>query len=161
MSPDKFFNKMSPYAVAAGAKLHMPPKVILAQWALESAYGESSLARESNNYGGIKYTSAADGRNGSYAAYDSIRSFVSGYVRVLSLSYYDEVRRASGVHDTAVELGKSPYAGDPHYAQKILDVLKHDGVKVTGGPGILSLIGGVLLSPFLWMGVIAYLLFWE
>lgn len=143
----------------AGARLQMPPKVILAQWALESAYGGSALARESNNFGGIKYTEHADGRNGSFSSYDSIGSFADDYVRVMSSSYYDEVRAASGVHDTVVALGKSPYAGDLRYAQKLLDVLKNRDVTVTAGTNIMSVIGGVLGNPFLWVGVILFMVF--
>lgn len=161
MSPDKFFQKMSPYAIMAGARLGMPPKVILAQWALESAYGQSRLAQASNNFGGIKYTSHADGRDGSYSAYDSISSFTNDYIRVMGSSYYDEVRQAKGIHDTVVALGKSPYAGDLHYAQKLLDVLKNRDVTVTPGTNVLSVIGSVLGSPILWIGVILYLLFFD
>lgn len=161
MSPEQFFKDMSLPAIKAGAQLGMPPKVILAQWALESAYGGSSLARESNNYGGIKYTEHADGRNGSYAAYKSVGSFVADYVRVMSQPYYYEVRQASGIHDTVVALGKSPYAGDLRYSQKLLDVLKNRDVSVTPATNILTVIGGVLGSPILWIGVIAYFLFWD
>lgn len=160
MNPEKFFQKMSPYAIKAGAALGMPPKVILAQWALESAYGQSRLAQASNNFGGIKYTSHADGRDGSYSAYDSVSSFTNDYIRVMGSSYYYEVRQASGIHDTVVALGKSPYAGDLHYAQKILDVLKNRDVSVAAGVNIMSWIGAIFGNPFVWIGIIAYMLFW-
>lgn len=54
--PDKinFINRILPSAKAIGNKLGIPPLFILAQLALESAWGKSTLTSKYNNYGGIK-----------------------------------------------------------------------------------------------------------
>lgn len=50
----KFIQKIRPYALAIGKAKGVPPDFILAQLALESNYGQSSLAKNYFNYGGIK-----------------------------------------------------------------------------------------------------------
>lgn len=116
-SQTDFFTKMMPYAVEASNRTHVPVSVILAQWANESAYGTSDLAKNANNFGGINHTgnSIAAGTYGAYAKYSDINQFVDDYVRVLNLSYYDKVRAAGTVDGAVRALGDSPYAGS-HYS---------------------------------------------
>lgn len=106
---------MFPYAQRAHEGTGLPVSLVIAQWWNESAAGTSSLARQHNNHGGIKYTKAgAEYEAGPYAGYRSIDAFVRDYVRVLNLSYYAEVRRVArsgaGVEEVARALGRSPYA---------------------------------------------------
>lgn len=127
---------MKPYADRAGQALDMPGEVILAQWRLESASGTSRLAVQQNNFGGIKYSqyskTAQKVAGTEFARYGSIDAFVTDYIRVMSLSYYKDVRAAGSATDTAIALGKSPYDAG-HYevngqqGGKILNLL---GVKV-------------------------------
>jgi len=49
-----FINKIKPYAESIGNKIGVPPLFILAQIALESGYGKSSLTSKYYNFGGIK-----------------------------------------------------------------------------------------------------------
>ncbi len=49
-----FINKILPSAKVIGNKIGVPPYFILAQLALESKYGKSSLTSLYNNFGGIK-----------------------------------------------------------------------------------------------------------
>lgn len=49
-----FINKIFPSAKVIGNKIGVPPLFILAQLALESNYGKSSLTSKYNNFGGIK-----------------------------------------------------------------------------------------------------------
>lgn len=96
-----FYDKMRPYAQKAANALGMPVEVILAQWALESGNGTSNLAKTQNNYGGIKYsqyskTGTKTSAN-AFAKYSSIDGFVTDYIRVMNLSYYDKVRSADSI----------------------------------------------------------------
>lgn len=54
MKPDAFFAKFAPMAIDQAHRYKIPPAVTLAQAAMESGWGESTLAREGNNYFGIK-----------------------------------------------------------------------------------------------------------
>lgn len=49
----RFVKESLPAAVSAGAAFNLNPLVILAQGALESGWGQSRLARESNNFFGL------------------------------------------------------------------------------------------------------------
>jgi flagellum-specific peptidoglycan hydrolase FlgJ len=104
---------MQPYANTAASALGMDASVILAQWALESGNGTSDMAVNHNNHAGIKwsqYSKTAKKRSdSSFAHYNSLSDFVTDYVRVISLSYYDGVRDATTIEGTVKALGASPY----------------------------------------------------
>jgi flagellum-specific peptidoglycan hydrolase FlgJ len=155
-----FFDTMTPYAIKAGTRLSMPYQVVLAQWALESAYGTSDLAKKSNNFGGIKYTKNADFQSGSYSGYRSISSFVSDYIRVMQLPYYAAVRNAGGVRDTIEAFSQTPYAEDKSYTSKLLSMvdLMPAGNAAGKATGAIQIITGVLLSPIFLLGVGIYLM---
>jgi flagellum-specific peptidoglycan hydrolase FlgJ len=119
-----FFSEMNDAAAIASDLTDIPKEVILAQWALESAFGTSDLSKRANNYAGIKSSSKGkDFVSGSYAGYNSKDSFARDYARVMNLSYYDKVREAKGVNETIDELAKSPYAEDTSYGDKLKKVL--------------------------------------
>ena len=108
-----FIDRVLPFARRACAETGLPVSLILAQWATESAWGRSDLARR-NNLGSIA------GRGGM-RSYPDLEAFRKDYVRVINLSYYDEVRRtaAQGGDPLAVAqaLGRSPYS-ESHYADR-------------------------------------------
>lgn len=54
MSPTDFIDTYAPYAVAEQREFGIPASVTLVQMALESHWGQSDLARNGNNYFGIK-----------------------------------------------------------------------------------------------------------
>lgn len=54
ISTTEFINRYTPYAMEQQVKYGIPSSVTLAQMALESTWGTSRLAREDNNYFGIK-----------------------------------------------------------------------------------------------------------
>ena len=139
MTPKTYFEKMEPYAAKASAALGIPKSVILAQWSWETAFGTNRGSRDLNNHGGIKYVGAKtqDYESGMYAGYASIDGFVDDYVRVLSLKYYDDVRKAGatpGIEDDTKALGASPYA-ESHYANgnNILQRIQQYGLTAFDG----------------------------
>jgi len=146
MTPSSYFEQMAPYAAKASAALGIPKSVILAQWSWETAFGTNRGSKDLNNHGGIKYVGAStqDYESSMYAGYASIDSFVDDYVRVLSLRYYDDVRKAGatpGIEDDTKALGASPYA-ESGYAngnnilQRITQygLTAFDGISGTGNP---------------------------
>lgn len=143
MSRDAYVQRMRPYAVDAGSRLGIPADVVLAQWAHETGYGSSSLARQHNNHGGIKASSGGkDYVAGAYAGYSSVSSFVNDYVRVMRLSYYDGVRAAGPRGAAAVidALHRSPYAEDPAYGSKLQRI--YDSIR-----GAVGGVGGSVQRP--------------
>jgi flagellum-specific peptidoglycan hydrolase FlgJ len=119
-----FFSEMNGAAQLAASLTDIPKEVILAQWALESAFGTSDLSQRANNYAGIKSSSKGkDFVSGAYAGYNSKDSFAKDYARVMNLSYYDKVREAKGIDETIDELAKSPYAEDTSYGAKLKKVI--------------------------------------
>lgn len=134
MGDKSYLDRMTPYARKASQQTGIPTSVILAQWAIETAWGSSKGARERNNHGGISWGAgtlpswskaiALDKRpaneGGNYMNYRSIDDFVSDYVTVMKNPRYSAVRAAGqtpGLADDALALGKSPYAGG-HYTSK-------------------------------------------
>lgn len=127
--PNTFYSDMYKYAKISASLTGIPVEVILGQWALESNYGQSDLSRRANNFAGIKSSSKGkDYTSGAYAGYWTKSAFAKDYARVMNLSYYDGVRNAGTVAGAISELGKSPYAEDPSYANKLKEVV----AKVTG-----------------------------
>ena len=122
---NQFYSDMLPYAKLSASLTGMSVEVILSQWALESNYGQSDLARRGKNLAGIKSSSLGkDFTTGMYAGYHSFDSFARDYARVMKLSFYDKVREATNVKDEITELDKSPWAEDTDYANKLAGKLK-------------------------------------
>jgi flagellum-specific peptidoglycan hydrolase FlgJ len=159
---EEFFKMMRSYADSAGKQLDMPGEVILAQWAWESNYGQSDLAKRAKNFGGIKYTKNADFQSGAYGGYNSISRFVDDYVRVMSLSYYAPVRDANSPRDTAEAFSQTPYAEDKNYSSNLLKILGSasdgDSGEVVSGEGInpLKTAISVLTAPVFLIAMIVY-----
>ena len=123
-------------AVAATKVKHSSLKAIaLAQWALESGWGESDLAQKHNNYAGLKYRQrmknhakpvdylASDGED-TYCEFSSIEAFIKGYWHFIDSGPYDEWESYSdnplGYIRYIREIG---YAEDPDYIAKVRNLL--------------------------------------
>lgn len=141
---DGFFTKFLPYAQQASKELNIPVSVILSQWAHESYYGYSDLAKRAQNYAGIKYSknTVGGGQSGMYASYSSLWQFVQDYVRVMKLSYYTKIRTQETdlpeYIEAAQDLGASPYA-ESHYGggKSILDLISQfDLTKYDNGQNV-------------------------
>lgn len=125
MTPEAYITQMRPYGSAAAAGTGLPVALVLSQWAHETGWGESELARGANNHGGIKYTEHADYAAGAFSGYNSLSNFAKDYVRVISLSYYDRLRQAAAAGTPPADLAGmfGPYAEDPAYGDKLRGVL--------------------------------------
>lgn len=119
----EFFRKMQPHAIRASRELNIPVSVILSQWAHESYYGYSDLAKRANNLGGIKYWGSGyinDGKSGMYANYNTLDRWTDAYIQFMSGKRYAPVRNAGSVSETVRALSSSGYAESGYYGGKAL-----------------------------------------
>jgi len=143
MTPDQFFQKYADFAIDASVGKNIFPSVFLAQAALESGWGESSLAKKYNNFFGIKANKSWTGKkvvlntreevngqsdyiNAAFRVYDSPRD--SFFDRTNFLIENQRYAKA-GVFDSmtpeeqAQKLKAAGYATASNYAQSIINLI--------------------------------------
>lgn len=138
-----FLHRIVPAALALQERTGLPASVVLAQAILESDWGRSGLAREHNNYFGIKThnrpfapsaahhitTEFHDGEArrepAAFAYYNSIEACLDDYARVLSRGRYAPARAvAANPAAFARALQRCGYATDPRYAHKLVLLIR-------------------------------------
>jgi lysozyme len=131
MTHEEFFKLMYPYAQTASHKTTVEASVILSQWALESNYGNSDVAKNAKNYAGIKNAGWDDPYNSGvyskykYSVYPNIGYFEKAYSKFMLQPNYKLVRNATGYKNTAIALGQSPWAERPYNGgQDLLTIIK-------------------------------------
>lgn len=96
-------------AVHVACQTGIYPSVLLAQMAIETAYGSSRFWMENNNPAGL---------HGGSRAYRDLLEAADDYARILNLNYYCEVRLLAleGKHpdEVAKAMGRSPFS-ECHY----------------------------------------------
>jgi flagellar protein FlgJ len=150
-SPD-FVGVLLPHAVAAGRRLEVDPRGILAQAMLETGWGRSRIrhddGRDSFNVFGIKAGPGWGGdrvvrgtvefedgvmvqRREAFRAYTSYAEAFEDYVNLLGGRRYQPVR-AAGADPVqfAAALQESRYATDPQYGAKLESLLRSDRFEV-------------------------------
>ena len=145
-SPDAFARRLWPHALEAAQTLGVAPRLLIAQAALETGWGQSIIrypdGRSSHNLFGIKSDPGWDGprtrvwtlehadgvmerRSASFRAYESFKQSFDDYVDFVSTQ--GRYRRALAVAGDpgayAQSLQDAGYATDPHYAEKIMGVM--------------------------------------
>lgn len=129
---EDFLRAITPLAADAGARTGLDPRLIVAQAALESNWGQSAPG---NNFFGIKShgrpggnvmptTEVVNGQpvgvNDSFRAYPDMASSVNDYVAFLSSNpRYADMFAAQGLDAQVAALASSGYATDPAYGAKI------------------------------------------
>jgi flagellar protein FlgJ len=148
-SPAEFVNRLMPSVQRAASALGLDPKGMLAQAALETGWGQrmprNPDGSASNNLFGIKAGDEWTGRrasadtmevvNGvavqrrtSFRAYSSIEESVNDFASLLKNSprYRDVVAAGSDAGGYVDSMGKSGYATDPDYGNKLNQILRSD-----------------------------------
>jgi flagellar protein FlgJ len=148
-SPAEFVNRLMPSVQRAASALGLDPKGMLAQAALESGWGQrmprNADGSASNNLFGIKAGDEWTGRRAtadtmevvggvavqrrtSFRAYASIEESVNDFASLLKNSpRYRDVMAAGGDAGGYVDsMGKSGYATDPDYGNKLNQILRSD-----------------------------------
>lgn len=127
---EKYIKKMWLVArtVSLGGVL---PSVLIAQSALESAWGSSNVCQNTNNYFGI--TKGSDWKGDTYTAgtgyvfrkYRSMRHSVRDYTKLINSQLYANVNIQKTYCDQAKALTKTSYSGgDSNYGNKIIGIIE-------------------------------------
>ena len=146
----QFIDTLLPYAQAAADRIGVDVKVLIAQAALETGWGQSSIktdsGKESHNLFGIKQGSDWVGevaqvntheyneQHIKYATQDSFRVYVDyaqafdDYADLITNSArYQQARAQADAPETYLKaLQAAGYATDPDYADKVLTILNSD-----------------------------------
>lgn len=141
MSKEEFLEELTPYAQEVSLTHGVRPSLLVAQAALESNWGKSQLAQDSNNYFGVKNPVGREYAtkeftqnewteiNASFREYDSVYESVLDYANLLKNgtswdeNLYQEVIEAPTYKEAAYALTKAGYATDPRYAEKIIQII--------------------------------------
>ncbi len=138
---EAFVEKIWPHAQKIGRELGVDPRAIVAQAALETGWGRSTIRAQgetANNYFGIKATGRWQGEkvatqtqefvNGefrmeqaSFRAYEGVEQSFADYAALLKKSprYAEALNAGSDIRGFAQSLQRAGYATDPAYARKI------------------------------------------
>jgi flagellum-specific peptidoglycan hydrolase FlgJ len=139
-----FITDLAPHAQKVGAKYNILPSLIMAQACLESNYGQSGLAVKGKNLFGIKGSyegqsvsmETTEYKNGqAYKTTAKFRKYPSWFESLedLCLLYCNGVSWDRGKYhsiigekhyeEAAKEVQAAGYATDPHYADKLVQVI--------------------------------------
>jgi len=144
-SADEFVRRLHPYAEQAAKELGVEPKVILAQAALESGWGRSTIKNSngSNSFNlfNIKADKSWQGKqaqvttlefdqgipkkvNAGFRSYDSFKESFKDYVDFIKSNprYGDALKKAGSAEQYMHELQQAGYATDPKYADKVMSI---------------------------------------
>ncbi|MFT8633360.1 MAG: glucosaminidase domain-containing protein, partial [Liquorilactobacillus ghanensis] len=142
-----FLNSIADAARQVAKRYNLYPSLMVAQAALESAWGDSTLARNAHNLFGVKYNGqgsyvtmpTVEYYNNSYhtvsAKFQSYQNYYASlerYAQLISTNFYNSTRsRAANVTIAAQNLyrGKyGSYATDPSYAAKLISIINSNGL---------------------------------
>lgn len=141
-----FINRLSKPVLQASKKYHLYGSVMMAQAALESDWGTSTLSSEDNNYFGVKgaydgksvtlSTAEADGAGqffntmAQFKAYPSVQASINDYAQTLRdgttwnpFLYEDTWRENATSYTEAVDTIAAHYATDTNYASKVETII--------------------------------------
>ena len=111
--------------------------ILLSQWSLESNFGDSKLAKEFLNFGGLKWRDEMKGyalkrflktpsepEGTDWCKFDSVEKFIEGYWHFVHRSPYPEIDDAARWNDLEylLYLKKKGYASDPNYVEKVTKI---------------------------------------
>lgn len=144
MKPTEFIKSLWPTINKVGNELGMSDvikQVCLAQGALETGYGSSSLMVKAHALFGIKASKTWKGKvysaktnevyaeieqtvSATFRAYDTVADSVRDYFKLLQGKRYKEALTAKTVEDAVHIIVKGGYATDPRYAEKVINIYK-------------------------------------
>lgn len=126
-----YIENTKPLAINLGKRYGLFPSVIVAQSALESNYGRSSLSKEYKNYFGLKgkgknfdTTEFIDNKKviikDSFKVYDTKeKCFIDYCLLITKAKRYQKVVEARDFKEATKQLKECGYATDPNYDDKI------------------------------------------
>ena len=142
-TPEAFVASIAPPAKAVAEELGIDPRIVIAQAALETGWGTSV---KGNNLFGIKSHGKEDGLmvqthevvdgkrikvRDSFRQYDSYDDSITDYGSFLQQNKrYEPMLQAATLQEQVEALGKSGYATDPEYADKVMAIATSKRVEV-------------------------------
>ena len=138
LARDDFMTRLEAAARKEGKRIGVDHRIIMAQAIQETGWGKHV---KGNNYFGIKAHGSDDGKNveftthevvdgkkvkikDTFKGYDSLEDSVKGYADfLLANPRYKPMLEADSYEEQLAELGKSGYATDPKYANKIGSII--------------------------------------
>ena len=156
-SPEDFINKLWPQAQQAAKELGVDARVLLAQSALETGWGQhviqNKAGQSSHNLFGIKASRGWEGktvtvqtleydqgvaskRQATFRAYDSFEESFKDYVQFLKQNprYQEALEKVDSNEGFIKGLQKAGYATDPAYARKIISILGREQLSALTTP---------------------------
>jgi len=156
-SPEAFINKLWPQAQQAANELGVDARVLLAQSALETGWGQhvmqNKAGQSSHNLFGIKASRGWEGktvtvqtleydkgiaskRQATFRAYDSFEESFKDYVQFLKQNprYQEALEKVDSNEGFIKGLQKAGYATDPAYARKIISILGREQLSALTTP---------------------------
>lgn len=123
-TPEAFAAQYGGIAEAAGKKINVDPKLLLAQWGLETGWGKSVVPGTFNlgnikdfSGGGVAATDNMTGSRDKYRAYESPDAFATDFAGLIGRKYKGAV--GAGTDAAKFTAGLQGYAEDPNYAAKL------------------------------------------
>ena len=142
-TPEAFVASIAPTAKAVAEELGIDPRIVIAQAALETGWGTSV---KGNNLFGIKSHGKQDGLmvqthevvdgerikvRDNFRQYDSYDDSIADYGSFLQQNKrYQPMLQAATLQEQVAALGKSGYATDPNYADKVIAIAKSKRLEV-------------------------------
>ena len=153
MNPSEFIMRLTTAAVVSAKSTGVPASITIAQAALESAWGESGLAKTGNNLFGIKADSLWRGQTLTM----NTKEFIKGQWVVVPALWRKYPSWQASIDDHAAFLKRNPrykacflcttapafaralmqagYATDPEYANKLISVMDEHQLQALDGGG--------------------------
>lgn len=161
-TPADFVNKMLPSVRRAASTLGLNPEALLAQAALETGWGQrmprNADGSSSYNMFGIKAGEEWSGarapadtievidgvaapRRSAFRAYASIEESVNDFAKLLASSprYKEALAAGTDARAFIASMGKSGYATDPDYANKLNQILDSGTIQAALNPALAKL----------------------
>lgn len=148
-SPESFAAQYGGIAETAGKQLDVDPKLLLAQWGLETGWGKSVVPGTFNlgnikdfSGGGVAATDNMTGSRDNYRSYASPEEFATDFAGLIGRKY----KGAAGAGSDAAKYtaGLAGYAEDPQYATKLQAAYKrlNPGPLAAAADKVLSAVSG-------------------
>jgi flagellar protein FlgJ len=148
-SHEEFVNRLLPPIRRAAAALNLNPQALLAQAALETGWGQrmprNADGSSSNNLFGVKAgdewngaratadtvevsNGVASTRRTAFRAYGSIEESINDFSKLIATSprYREALSAGHDAQAYIASIGKSGYATDPEYANKLNQILNSE-----------------------------------
>lgn len=140
MTPEEFQARFMPYAQGVAQRTGLDPRLVLSQAALETGWGRSA---PNNNFFGIKSHGQAGGNTlmtqevvdgqtitipQSFRGYETPEQSFQGYADfILNNPRYRDVMAQGDLTGQVEAMGRSGYATDPEYANKLASIARRFG----------------------------------